>query len=163
MEENKEKFTQKVNAMRTYIQELTKKQKIIVLSAIGVVILIVVAMILVSGNGVKGRYDFYWISIDGQGISMDDGYMEINGVDNDKTSVFYIDLYGSTCRMKGNVHEVRKFDEYTKYRFEVKTQSGSALDDMEYFYFYYYPDRRENGSIEVKGQGDVELYFEKVK
>ena len=149
--------------MRTYIQELTKKQKMIVLSAIGVVILSVVAMILVSGNGVKGRYDFYWISIDGQGVSMDDGYMEINGVDNDKTSVFYIDLYGSTCRMKGNVHEVRKFDEYTKYRFEVKTQSGSALDDMEYFYFYYYPDRRENGSIEVKGQGDVELYFEKVK
>lgn len=144
---------------------LTNKQKAIALSTmIVVVILVTVGIFLLSGNGVKGRYDFYWISLDGQGVSMDDsGYMEINGVDNDKTSMFYIDLYGSTCRIKGKVYEVRKFDEYTKYRFEVKTQSGSALDDMEYFYFNYYPDRRENGLIEVNGKGDVELFFEKVK
>lgn len=155
----------KIKAVKVKIAGLTNKEKALAMSAMIVVVVLIAAVIVfLSGNSVKGRYDFYWVELDGQGVSMvDSGYMEINGVDNDKTSMFYIDLYGSTCRIKGKVYEVRKFDEYTKYRFEVKTQSGSALEDMEYFYFNYYPDRKENGVIEVKGKGDVELFFEKVK
>lgn len=153
-----------VSTIKNHINALSKKQRAIALVAIILVtILSIVSLIVVSSNNVKGKYDFYRISIDGEGISMDDaGYMEIVGVDNDKTSMFYIDLFGSTSRMKGKVYEIREFDEYTKYRFEVKTQSGSALEDMEYFYFYYYPDRGDNGIIEVEGNGAT-LYFKRSK
>lgn len=141
----------------------TKKQKMAALAAAMVVVLAVSAILLLSGNGVKGRYAFYRISIDGEGISMHDaGYMEIAGVGNGEPSMFYIDLSGSTSRIIGPVYEIKEYDDYTKYRFEVSSQSGSALEDMDYFYFYYYPHRGDNGMIEVKGNGAI-LYFKRSK
>jgi hypothetical protein len=162
---NKEKLSEIITSIKMKAQALTKKQKVIVASAIVVIVILTIGLIAVSfGNGVEGKYNFYKLAIDGYGsLNYDTGYMEITGVNNDEISMIYFTLSESTCRMRGEVSEVRKFDDHIKYRFDVNTQSGTALEDLEFFYFYFYPDRGDHGIIEVAGTEGVTLYFAKTK
>jgi len=146
-----------INLIKERIQALSIKQKRITLVALVLgVALCVIVSILVSGNSVKGKYDFSSIVIDGDPIYMSDsGYMNILGVDNNKKSTFYIELGDHTARLKGYVYTIQKNKGYTTYKFDVVAQSGTALEDVGYFKFLFYPDR---GVLEVKGLGAT-LYF----
>lgn len=131
------------NLAKERLSMLSVKQKRIILVAIALgVALCVIVSILIFGNGIKGKYDFISIVIDGEPIFMDNsGYMDICGVDNNKKSTFYIELGDSTARLKGYVYTGQKNKGYTIYRFDVVEQSGTALESIEYFYFEFYPNR----------------------
>lgn len=146
-------------------QRLSPKQKCMVLIAITIMIVAIITFFVSKSNSVVGTYDYYRLEISGEriGLGSDDGYLEINGTDNDKISMLYFEIGGSTARIKGPVFKIREQDDYIVYKFYVDSLSGTAIEKSDYIYLNYYPKRGDHGIIEIRSSDDVTMFFKKVK
>lgn len=146
-------------------QSLSKIKKCILII---IAVLVTAAIVDVCGavffrrKSVKGRYTDMYITVDGYApYKQENSYFEVAGVDNkNKKSKLYIQIDNMTGTLTGNVYYIEKYGDYEKYKLSVTGQSGSLFGDMDYIYFYFYPDKGKNGKIEIIGD-EIEFGFYK--
>lgn len=143
------------------IKSLLKSRKI-VFYILGAVMLLTAVLIFVKINSksVIGNYSIVYYNDGNYSLKLDNSYLKVAGIDDStKKSEIYLRFYDDvTGRLEGYVYLLDEYKDYQVYKFLITKQTGTALGKMDYIYFYYYPNRGDNGVIEVSGS-DITLKF----
>lgn len=155
-ESNKNETLTKPFAQQCKIKGLLKSHRVIFYILVTVLLVATVAVFVKTrSNRVIGNYSIVYYIEDNYRLTLENSYLNVTGIDDSsKKSELYLRFSDNvTGRLEGYVYMLGKYKDYQKYEFHITKQTGTALGDMDYIYFYYYPNRGDNGVIEVNGSG----------
>lgn len=153
-ETNKNETSAIPSAQRYKIKGFLKSHKIILYILVAVLLVAtVVVCVKIRSKSVIGNYSIVYYMEDNYRLTLENSYLNVTGIDDStKKSELYLRFSDNvTGRLEGYVYMLGKYKDYQKYEFHITKQTGTALGDMDYIYFYYYPNRGDNGVIEVNG------------
>lgn len=142
------------SVQRHKIKSLLKSHKIIFCILVSVLLIAtVVTFVKTRSKSIIGNYSIVYYLEDNYRLTLENSYLNVTGIDDStkKTELYLRFSDNVTGRLEGYVYMLGKYKDYQKYKFNITKQTGTALGDMDYIYFYYYPNRGDNGVIEVNG------------
>lgn len=156
MEDSNNNETLTVPSTQQYkTKAFLKSHKFIFYILVAVLLITTVVFFKTRSKSVIGNYSIVYYTKDNYRLTLENSYLNVTGIDDStKKSELYLRFSDNiTGRLEGYVYMLGKYQDYQKYKFSITKQTGTALGDMDYIYFYYYPNKGNNGVIEVNGSG----------
>lgn len=136
------------------------KRLILLIFAILILTLSILVIVKINHKDILGNYTTVVWKGDGIETKLSNSFFCVNGVDSrDKMSELYIRLGDMSGHLEGYVNKLFSGKDYEKYKFSIAKQTGTVFGEMDYIYFYHYPNRGSNGMIEITGSGITIQFF----